>query len=79
MRIENMRKTLLEFASDIGSGKKGTKEQFNEMFVLYRDYEDLLKEHHMTNGRVDISMEIVREKYKYNVLHSGFLEDELNK
>ena len=79
MRIENMRKTLLEFASDIGSGKICTKEQFNEMFILYRDYEDLLKEHHMTNGRVDISMEIVREKYKYNVLHSGFLEDELNR
>ena len=75
MRIENMRKTLLDFASHIGSGRKCTKEQFDEMFVLYKDYEDLLKSYGMTNGRVDISMEIVREKYKYNVLHSEFLED----
>lgn len=82
MRIENMRKTLLDFASGIGDvskNRKYTKEQFDEMFLLHKDYEELLKEHNMTNGRVDISMEIIREKYKYNVLHGGFLEDELNK
>lgn len=82
MRIENMRKTLLDFASGVGDSSKNrkyTKEQFDEMFLLHKDYEELLEEHHMTNGRVDISMEIIREKYKYNVLHGGFLEDELNK
>ena len=82
MRIENMRKALLDFASGIGDvskNRKYTKEQFDEMFLLHKDYEELLKEHNMTNGRVDISMEIIREKYKYNVLHGGFLEDELNR
>jgi hypothetical protein len=73
-----MRKTLLDFASAVGAGRKCTKEQFDEIFVTYEDYEELLEKHQMTNGRVNISMEIVRDQYKYNMLHGGFLEDVIN-
>lgn len=79
MRIENMRKTLLNFASEVGDGRRYTKEQFDEIFSLYEDYECLLKEHGMTNGRINISMEIVREQYKKNIINHGFLEDILKK
>jgi len=75
IRIENMRKTLLEFASGVGSGRKYTKEQYDEMFYLYGDYEALLAKNSMTNGRINISMEIVTEKYKHNLVHGGFLDD----
>ena len=77
IRIDNMRKTLLDFASTVGSGRKCTKEQFDEIFSTYQDYEDILEKNGMTNGRVNISMEIVREQYKHNLLHGGFLEDEI--
>lgn len=77
IRIDNMRKTLLDFASTVGSGRKCTKEQFDEIFSTYQEYENILEKNGMTNGRVNISMEIVREQYKYNLLHSGFLEDEI--
>lgn len=78
IRIDSMRKTLLDFASGVGAGRKCTKEQFDEIFVTYEDYEELLEKHQMTNGRVNISMEIVRDQYKYNMLHGGFLEDVIN-
>lgn len=78
IRIDTMRKTLLSFASTVGSGRKCTKEQFDEIFATYEDYEAILKEHGMTNGRVNISMEIVRDQYKHNILHGGFLEDVIN-
>lgn len=78
IRIDSMRKTLLDFASTVGSGRKCTKEQFDEIFSTYEDYESLLEQHGMTNGRVNISMEIVRDQYKYNILHGGFLEDVIN-
>lgn len=77
MRIDGMRKTLLDFASAVGADRKCTREQFDEIFLTYQDYEDILKENNMTNGRVDISMEIIREKYKNNILHGGFLEDQI--
>lgn len=77
MRIENMRKTLLSFASEAGGGnKKHTKEQYEEIFSLFQDYEELLKENGMTNGRVNISMEIIKEKYKHHILHNSFLDSE---
>lgn len=78
IRIDSMRKTLLSFASTVGSGRKCTKEQFDEIFVTYEEYEKLLEENGMTNGRVNISMEIVRDQYKNNILHGGFLEDVIN-
>lgn len=77
IRIDSMRQTLLDFGSAVGGGRKCTKEQFDEIFSTYQEYEDILEQHKMTNGRVNISMEIVRERYKYNVLHGGFLEDEI--
>lgn len=77
IRIDNMRKTLLDFASTVGAGRKCTKEQFDEIFSTYEDYEAILEQHNMTNGRVNISMEIVRDQYKYNLRHGGFLEDEI--
>ena len=79
MRIENMRKTLLGFASDVASGKPFTKEQYDEMFMLYADYEDLLEERDMTNGRVEISMEIVKDTYKKYLASGseGFIENKI--
>lgn len=79
IRIDSMRKTLLDFASTVGSGRKCTKEQYDEIFTTYEDYESILRQHGMTNGRVNISMEIVRDQYKHNLIHGGFLEDEIRR
>lgn len=78
MRIENMRKTLLAFASDVASGKPFTKEQYDAMFKFHSDYEILLEENDMTNGQVDISMEIVKDTYKkYMISGDGFIENQI--
>ena len=42
---------------------------------LYDEYEEIIKENNLTNGRVDISIEIINQKYKENILNGGFLEE----
>lgn len=75
MRIDDLRKTLLDFASGVGAGRRYSKEQYDEMLILYDDYERILAENGLTNGRVSVSMDIVRDKYKYNLINKGFIED----
>lgn len=77
MRIDNMRTTILDFASAVGDGRIYSKEQFDLTIQLYKDYESLLEKYGMANGVVKISMEIIENQYKWNLTHHGFLEDKV--
>ena len=49
--IESKRSTIISFASKvIDRNSQVTKEQFNRIFRLYKEYEDIISENNLTNG-----------------------------
>lgn len=69
--ISDMRTTLLDFANAIMNDRDYNREQYEHILDVYQDYENVLKENHMDNGRVTRSMEYVKKNYDYLIEH-GF-------
>lgn len=76
IRIENMRDTIIDFASYTGKEENAvTREQFNRVFKLYAKYELILKANGRTNGEVDIAIRIIQDSYKKHLTEHTFVED----
>lgn len=74
--IDNKRNTIIDFASKVIDEKfPVTKEQFNRIFKIYEEYEDIIKENGLTNGEVDIAIRIIRESYSGHLKNHTFIED----
>lgn len=69
--ISDMRTTLLDFANALMNDRDYNREQYEHILDVYQDYENVLKENHMDNGRVTRSMEYVKKNYDYLIEH-GF-------
>lgn len=63
-QIDSYRFEILDMASAITSGREYTKEQLAHAISIHSKYEKILEENNMTNGQVDISIEIIRETYR---------------
>lgn len=76
IRIENMRSTIIDFASYVSKEKNPvTKEQFNRVFKIHEEYESMITENGLTNGEVDIAIQIVKESYEQHMRECTFIED----
>lgn len=76
--IESKRSTIISFASKvIDRDSKVTKEQFNRIFRLYKEYEDIIAQNKLTNGEVDIAYRIITESYEEHMRDHTFVEDVL--
>lgn len=74
--VDNKRDTIIDFASRVSnSGVLVTKEQFNRIFKLYKEYEDLISKNGITNGEVDIAYRIIVESYEEHLSNHTFIED----
>lgn len=74
--IDNKRNTIIDFASKvIEESYPVTKEQFNRVFRIYKEYEDIIEENGLTNGEVDIAIRIIREAYEKHLKTHTFIED----
>lgn len=74
--IENKRSSIIDFASKaIDESYPVTKEQYNRIFKIYEEYEDIIKENGLTNGEVDIAIRIIRESYERHLKNHTFIED----
>lgn len=74
--IDNKRNTIIDFASKvIDESYPVTKEQFNRIFKIYKEYEGIIKEHKLTNGEVDIAIRIIQESYEQHMKNHTFIED----
>ena len=71
-RIEGKRKTILDFCSSISNGQRQNREAFNEIFRIYTEYENILKDNKMENGQAEESMKFISEKYQ-ELLRNGQL------
>lgn len=74
--IDNKRNAIISFASlVIDEDKPVTREQFNRIFKLYQEYEELIQSNGMKNGEVDIAIRIIREAYENHMRSHTFIED----
>lgn len=74
--VDNKRDTIIDFASKVSnSSVLVTKEQFNRIFKLYKEYEDLVSKNGITNGEVDIAYRIIVESYEEHLSNHTFIED----
>lgn len=74
--IDSKRNTIIDFASKVIDGAYPvTKEQFNRIFRIYEEYEEIIEENELTNGEVDIAIRIIRESYENHMRCHTFIED----
>lgn len=74
--VDNKRDTIINFASRVSNANVlVTKEQFNRIFKLYKEYEDLIVKNGLTNGEVDIAYRIIVESYEEHLSNHTFIED----
>lgn len=74
--IDSKRNTIINFASFVIDEKNSvTREQFNRIFKLYEEYEEIISANGMTNGEVDIAMSIIKESYEKHMRNHTFVED----
>jgi hypothetical protein len=74
--VDSKRDTIIDFASKVSnSNSLVTKEQFNRIFKLYKEYEDLISNNGLINGEVDIAYRIIVESYEEHLSNHTFIED----
>ena len=70
------RHRIIDFASKVANENTLiSQEEFNRIFKVYRDYEAVLEQHHMTNGEVDIAIKVIQDGYKFRLQNHLFFED----
>lgn len=70
------RNRIIDFASKVANENViMSKEEFNRIFKVYKEYEDVLEKHHMTNGEVDIAYRVIVEAYEERLRDRTFLEN----
>lgn len=74
--IDNKRNTIISFAERVVDAKSPvTREQFNRIFKMYRDYEKIIEANGLVNGEVDIAYRIIKESYEDHMREHTFVED----
>lgn len=69
--INDMRWEIIGVADKISNGKSISKECYIHCIHTYEDYEHVIKDQNLTNGEVEMSMQIVQDSYMEK-LKSGF-------
>ena len=70
------RNRIIDFASKIANDNVAvSREEFNRIFKIYKDYEDILEKYNKTNGEVDIAIRIIEESYANHMKNHSFIED----
>ena len=67
--IDDMRWEIINFATDLSSGKTYNRESFDHILRMYQKYEDILNKEHMENGLVTESIRYINEMYRENLKH----------
>jgi hypothetical protein len=74
--IDSKRNTIINFASHvIDESSPVTREQFNRIFKIYQEYEDIIEKNNLTNGEVNIAFRIITEAYENHMRNHTFVEN----
>ncbi len=69
--IDTMRWEIINFSTKISEGQSCNKDSYKHCLRIFEKYEKLLEDNNMTNGEVNLSMDIINESYKEK-LKNGF-------
>lgn len=70
------RHRIIDFASKVANENVAvSREEFNRIFKVYNEYEEILEKHGKTNGEVDVAYRIITESYENHMRNHTFLED----
>lgn len=70
-QINDYRWEIINLADKISSGKTVSKECYKHAISTYERYEKIIEERGLTNGEVEISIQIINDSYKQK-LKEGF-------
>lgn len=74
--VDGKRNTIINFSSKvIDENYLVTREEFNRIFKIYEEYEEVIEENGLTNGEVDIAIRIIKESYEKHLKNHTFIED----
>lgn len=70
------RNRIIDFAGKVVNENSAvSREEFNRIFKVYNEYEEILEKYGKTNGEVEISIRIIREAYEAHMRNHTFIED----
>lgn len=72
-KVESWRHEILTFANECMNRRKHTKEEFDNFFETYSDYEEYIKANKLQNGRVDMAYKYVSNVYMRRCEKNDFL------
>lgn len=74
--IESKRSAIIDFASKvIDPNIPVTRAEFNRIFRIHKEYEEIINENKIKNGEVDIAIGLIQESYEEHMRNHTFLED----
>ena len=59
----DLRHTILDFSDRIKEGAEPSKDIFAHIFEAIDDYHQLIEDHNLTNGMIDVEVEIIKKAY----------------
>lgn len=79
IEINNMRTQILDFANSCMNERRHTKEEFEHMIDLKNNYDSVIHEKGITNGRMDLAFKYISDLYIQCLNEDSFLDSRGNK
>lgn len=64
--MKRIRREILNFSDSLRSGNQTSKESMDDILEMYDDYEGYIRDHKLTNGRMSLAIEYIKEYYRDN-------------
>ena len=74
IEINNMRTQILDFANSCMNGRKHTKEEFEHVIDLKNNYDSIIEEKGLKNGRVELAFKYISDLYVRCLNENSFLD-----
>lgn len=65
IRMKDLRTRIIDFADKVSKGFCFSQQNFDDIFEAYDEYEELIKKHNFSNGKIEQDMEIIKNKYHH--------------
>ena len=70
------RNRILDFAHIVADDNAlASREEFNRIYKVNKEYHEILAKYGKTNGEVDTAMKLIDEAYDYRMKNRSFIED----
>lgn len=74
IELNDMRSAILDFSNSCMNERKHTKEEFEHVIDLHTQYEEIISEKGLKNGRVDLAFRYISELYTKCLNENSFLD-----